>query len=300
MPAAPRHPYARLALLLSLVLHALALAAFALWQPSAAPPAMGTHPGDGPTMAVVFYEEPVAQPRAAAGAAVPTHLLPTLPPPPLPVPALLAALELPLPPPALVRPVEYRAPAAAGASVTGVSQPVPPPARDPAGPATSFFGVAAPAAVRSVVYVIDRSASMGANGRLARARREVVASLRRLPPTARFQVVAYNRAAEPLPPGELLPATPDAIAAAERALDALEAEGGDYHARALCRALAFAPDLIYFLTDADDLKPAEVAMVTRLNGQRVAIHAVCLSAARADGMMDRLARENRGQFQALK
>src|SRR5206468_2797235 len=122
-----------------------------------------------------------------------------------------------------------------------------------------------------------------ADGRLARARREVVASLRRLPPSARFQVVAYNRAAEPLPPGSLLPATPDAIADAERALDALEAEGGDEHGRALCRALALAPDVIYFLTDADDLKPEEVAEVTRLNRQRVAIHAVCLSAAPAGG-----------------
>src|SRR5205085_8580754 len=125
--------------------------------------------------------------------------------------------------------------------------------------------------------------------RLARARREVVASLRRLPPSARFQVVAYNRAAEPLPPGDLLPATPDAIAAAERALEILEAEGSDNHGGALRRALAFAPDVIYFLTDADDLKPADVAAVTRLNKGRAVIHAVCLSAAPADGAMGRLA-----------
>ena len=50
---------------------------------------------------------------------------------------------------------------------------------------------------KTVVYVVDRSMSMGFHA-LARARREVLASLRRLPPTARFQVIAYNREAEPL------------------------------------------------------------------------------------------------------
>jgi hypothetical protein len=309
MPAAPRHPYARLALLLSLALHAIALAAFVLGQWAVGP---RTH--DGPPMEVAFFEAPVAEPRAgpgtpSPGAAVPAHLLPTLAPPPFPISALLTAVELPpalpgglrppLAPTAPVRPIEHRDPAGAGPSATGVSQPRPP-ARDPAGPATSFFGVPAAATARSVVYVIDRSASMGANGRLARARREVVASLRQLPPSARFQVIAYNRAAEPLPPGSLLPATPDAIEAAERALDALEAEGGDEHGGALCRALSLGPDVIYFLTDADDLKPEDVARVKRLNKGRVAIHSVCLSAAPPDGMMGRLARENGGQFQALR
>ncbi len=51
---------------------------------------------------------------------------------------------------------------------------------------------------KTVVYVVDRSMSMGFHGALARARREVLASLRRLPPTARFQLIAYNREAEPL------------------------------------------------------------------------------------------------------
>jgi hypothetical protein len=303
MPAAPRHSSARLALLLSLALHGLALAAFVLGQWAVGP---RTH--DGPPMEVAFLEAPVAEPRAgpstpSPGAAVPAHLLPTLAPPPLPISALLTAVELPVVPASgtrAVRPAEHREPAGAGASVTGASQPGPP-ARDPAGPATSFFGVPAAPTARAVVYVIDRSGSMGENGRLVRALREVVASLRQLPPSARFQVIAYNRDAEPLPPGELLPATPDRIDAAERALDALVAEGGDdEHGRALRRALALGPDVIYFLTDAKGLKPADVARVKQINKGRVTIHAVCLSAAPADGMMGRLARENGGQFQALR
>src|SRR5437868_12692725 len=95
MPAAPRHCPARLALLLSLAVHGLALAAFALLQRATDP-----HGPGGATMEVAFFEEPAAPPDTGssappAAAAVPAHLLPTVAPAPLPVPALLAAVELP-------------------------------------------------------------------------------------------------------------------------------------------------------------------------------------------------------------
>src|SRR5439155_9282852 len=107
------------------------------------------------------------------------------------------------------------------------------------GAATAFFGV--PAAGQSVVFVIDRSASMGLAGRLDRAKREVAASLGLLPPSAKFQVIAYHRAAAPLRirgQSGLLPATPDVVAAAVAAVEGLSAEGGTDHSRALRTALA--------------------------------------------------------------
>src|SRR5262249_61982066 len=48
----------------------------------------------------------------------------------------------------------------------------------------TFFGV--PTQARSIVYVIDHSISMGFNGALEAAKREVLASLASLPPTTRF------------------------------------------------------------------------------------------------------------------
>src|SRR5581483_7459538 len=57
-------------------------------------------------------------------------------------------------------------------------------------PGASFFQVASPA--RSVVYVLDRSGSMGPSGALERAKAELLLSLRRLPPEMLFQVIAYN------------------------------------------------------------------------------------------------------------
>src|SRR5205823_205188 len=51
---------------------------------------------------------------------------------------------------------------------------------------------------QSVVYVIDRSLSMGLSGALGAAKREVIRSIETLPDTMRFQVIFYNRRAEPL------------------------------------------------------------------------------------------------------
>ena len=52
------------------------------------------------------------------------------------------------------------------------------------------------------------------------------------------------------------------------------ASGGTDDGQALRRALAYHPDLLYFLTDADDLDPDDVRTVMRLNDHRTVIHAV--------------------------
>src|SRR5205823_2337632 len=114
----------------------------------------------------------------------------------------------------------------------------------------SFFQV--PARGTAVVYVIDRSASMGLHGTLETAKRELLASLGHLPSTARFQVIFYNRQAEPLRIGgrsDLLPASRENKDAAAALLLSLRAEGGTEHARALQRALALQPDTIFFRSE---------------------------------------------------
>ena len=104
--------------------------------------------------------------------------------------------------------------------------------------------------------------SMGFHG--ACARREILASLRRLPPTARFQVIAYNREAEPLS----IDSRSDLLTADEETLS--PGRGRRVRARrrrhppraALRRAIAFHPDILYFLTDADDVSPDDVRTAT--------------------------------------
>lgn len=168
---------------------------------------------------------------------------------------------------------------------------------------TAFFQVATQA--RSVVYVIDRSGSMGNAGRLALARRELQASLERLPETARFQVIPYNRRAEPLRingQSGLVTASAENKRAALALVDNLIPEGSTEHQAALQQALLLHPEAIYFLTDADDLLPDQVRALTRLNQGRASIHAIELTAAhRAAHAMPLhvLARDNHGEYRGV-
>ena len=230
-----------------------------------------------------------ARPQAPPAATVPqpVAVARTLPePPPLPG-AILHNL------PVDVRPEAYAEPRASGPD---------PPAVAPASGflATTFFSVAA--AGKSVVYVIDRSSSMSIDGRFDRAREQVIASLRQLPPAARFQVIAYDKNAFTMRLAEsgLAVATPANVETAAAALAAMAPEGATDHVRALKLALQLRPDVIYFLTDEDDLTAADVVQVTRFNGGKASIHALCLVApSSADTPMRNLARRNRGEFRVV-
>jgi hypothetical protein len=160
------------------------------------------------------------------------------------------------------------------------------------------------ASARSVVFVLDRSLSMGDFDRLKRARREVSAALRALPPSAAFQVIVYNGQAEPLLRTEdrrsLLPATPDLVACAAAALERLPASGGTDHARALHCALALQPrpELLILVTDAADLSPKDLEEVKRFNAGRTAIHVVEVGAG-TPAAGERLARNNHGAYKRV-
>jgi hypothetical protein len=225
---------------------------------------------------------------------------PPSPPAPLPQPVVTAQTTLPAPPPlpqsiarnlpADVRPAAHVGPAAASS-----------PAAHSSGPrAVTFFAV--PAQGKSIVYVIDRSSSMGIDGRFDRAREQVIASLRQLPADARFQVIAYDRTALALDIGGrgLAVATPANVETAAAALAAMFPEGATDHVRALRQALLLRPEVIYFLTDEDDLTAVDVANVTRFNHARVSIHALCLVAPSSiETPMRNLARQNRGEFRVV-
>jgi hypothetical protein len=170
------------------------------------------------------------------------------------------------------------------------------------GGTAGFFAVGTQA--RSVVYVIDRSASMGPGGLLKAAVRELCASLARLPAGTRFQVVLYHDQAELLVRDrtQLVPASPETIERAARLLEAVRAEGGTNHLQALRLALSLTPEVVYLLTDADDLSHADRAVVTRLNRGRAVIHTIELNTSnrdRTDMPLQVLARENRGRYQAV-
>jgi hypothetical protein len=110
---------------------------------------------------------------------------------------------------------------------------------------------------RTIVYVLDRSSSMGPDRQLQRAIAVVKSSLEELGPDTRFQIVAYNRqptsmASQPVPP------TTAARDRAESWLAALVAEGSSNHKGAFQEALSMRPDEVYLLTDADDLEESDL------------------------------------------
>jgi hypothetical protein len=156
----------------------------------------------------------------------------------------------------------------------------------------------------TVVFVLDRSVSMGPSGALARARRELAACLRALPEFVRFQVIPYNKVAEPLPlggHGELVPAGPETVAEAIRRVEELLPAGATDHVRALRRALLFKPAVIVFLTDADDLLRQDIPALGRLNAGRARIHVIELndSAPRAMSLLRQLAEDNGGTYRRI-
>jgi hypothetical protein len=215
-----------------------------------------------------------------------------------PMPATAAPIPTVDPPPAPATP-EGTQRRSDRSTVEGKS-PSPVQSGMPGGPIFSF-----PAAAKSVVYVIDRSGSMGERGRLALARRELEASLHRLPESTRFQIIPYNRHAEALRLSgqtSLVAATPEKIRQATRFLDELEPEGGTEHLPALRQAIRLQPDVIFFLTDADDLNPADVRTLTQLNAGRSAIHVIELTLENRDRPempMHQLAAGNRGGYRAV-
>jgi hypothetical protein len=143
----------------------------------------------------------------------------------------------------------------------------------------------APGPVRSVVYVIDCSMSMGGpderSHKFSLARRELLASLRLLPEGTLFQVIPYNHQAEPLLlDGQtgLVPKCDYNVLAAADALEKRKPSGWTDHARALRRGLVLRPDLLFFVTDGDDLQAAQERDASALNKGRTAIHVVELGA----------------------
>lgn len=157
------------------------------------------------------------------------------------------------------------------------------------------------ATAASVVFVLDRSVSMADSGKLDRACRELLANLRQLAPVARFQIICYSDYAAPLlinGQTGLLPAEPTYLREAARVLQTLTASGPSRHTDALRRGLALRPDVLYLITDADELPYGEMEAITRDNST-TAIHIIELTrrrTARPDGPLARLARTNGGTY----
>ncbi len=134
------------------------------------------------------------------------------------------------------------------------------------------------------LYVFDRSDSMnGFEGLpLRTAKQELLTSLESLGPAHEFQIIFYNDS--PLPFGGLNQRGPQLLRGdaaskeeAQRFVRNVGAIGGTQHIDALRMALAMAPDVVFFLTDADFPVPSSREMESiQANAARAGatIHAI--------------------------
>lgn len=165
----------------------------------------------------------------------------------------------------------------------------------------TFFEI--PTEGQRLVFLLDASASMGQRGAWTAAARELLHSVRRLGPKARFQIVVYNSTPQTLLPGSAwLGSTEPTLERIAHALATLPIEGRTDHLPALRYALALGPDVMFFLTDADDLSSEHLRQVQLLNRAQVVIHTIELSTANRHQPampLQLLARSQRGSYRAI-
>ncbi len=169
---------------------------------------------------------------------------------------------------------------------------------------TQFFG--AQVWGSKFVYVIDRSGSMSQRDRLKLAKDELLHSLARLPPEAQFQIIFYNLQPAMMNVGgaarRLVPATDQNKRLAGRFMETITPDSGTEHLPALKMSISMEPDVIFFLTDADDLRAGDVKAATELNKGRARIHAIAFGIGpEVDGesQLRNLAEKNGGTYRYI-
>ena len=167
---------------------------------------------------------------------------------------------------------------------------------------TQIYGISAEGS--KFVYVFDRSSSMGSFNAFASAKNELLASLESLGEIQQFQVVFYNERPTIMSIGgqsqRLFFGTAPNKRFADQFVRGVTADGATNHEQPLIVALKFRPDVIFFLTDADQpgLDPKQMDRIRQANSG-TAIHTIEFGLGpqpRRENFLQQLARENGGRY----
>jgi len=170
------------------------------------------------------------------------------------------------------------------------------------GGGTSFFGIESRG--RRFMYIVDISGSMNTENRIEILKRELVNSIRELGAHAQYYVIAYNDGPRPVFPDRFA-----WIRANDRdrqqvvfawIRQSLYAGGGTRPGPAFEHAFERfrpRPDVIYFMTDAQDVTDLD-GYVASLNnrGRRTRIHCIAFGDSGSEEVMRRIARDSGGQY----
>jgi hypothetical protein len=168
---------------------------------------------------------------------------------------------------------------------------------------TSVFGVQGTGT--RFVYVFDRSGSMDGFGGapMRAAKSELLSSLNDIQKTNQFQIIFYNERPRVFNPTggtpELVWGDEAGKELAKRFVLGITATGGTRHMEALSLALGMRPDVVFFLTDADEpqMTEDELRRIRRLN-YGTSIHAIEFGYGPKHSELNflkRLADQNQGQ-----
>jgi Ca-activated chloride channel family protein len=166
----------------------------------------------------------------------------------------------------------------------------------------SVFGVEGKG--NKFVYVFDRSSSMEGPP-LAAAKRQLIESLKSLEAVHQFHIIFFNQRMKSLDitggGGRIAFASDRNKQLAANFIGGISADGGTDRFPALKQAFAFQPDVIFFLSDADDPMPAsELADLAKLH-ERFGT-AICViefgrdPAPPENNFLKELARQSGGQY----
>ena len=168
------------------------------------------------------------------------------------------------------------------------------------GKGLGFFGTEATG--ESVVFVVDMSGSME-GARFGRAQQELVRAIHKLHVTQQFSVIFFNTRAMPLffprSPRALSQATPSMKRSATRWIVERKPSLGTDPREALEMALAFQPEVIYFLTDG--VFPEECRTICQEKNQSgTVIHTISFYSPEGAPLLEAIARDHRGTFRMVK
>lgn len=165
------------------------------------------------------------------------------------------------------------------------------------GLSSEFFGVGRSArGAQRIVYVVDRSGSMLDS--FAYVQSELKRSIAALRRSQKFHVIFFNS-------GPPLESPPQRLVSAIHAhkqqffafLDTVVPRGDTQPERAMRRALALEPDLIYLLSDGIDFEPTLLQKLDEWNkGRRTRIFTIAYLDRTGSELLERIARAHNGEF----
>jgi len=164
------------------------------------------------------------------------------------------------------------------------------------GGGASFFGLEARG--RSFVYVVDYSGSMYEMGRakLRAAKSELIRSISALRRNMKFFVFFYDHAFVAMPGGQMLQATEQNKRRIFAWVEGANGGGGTDPRGPMLSALELKPDAVWLLSDGLFHDMACDAIRAANPGAKVQIHTIAFFDNAGEGVLRRIAEENRGHY----